>query len=385
MTRIAGGIARQRDPRPRRVPRQLPLRPRPHAAEARGAAARAVRRPRRAARSTRNAPSGPVAHGEPARRRARRRRRAGARAQAGLDAGRRVRPRRPRRGQLRARASPRRRTGATSRSRSPRSCAHTSPGARSRHEALPRRSTGMQTYPFVRLTDAKRAARGRGRGPDRLRHRRAARGDAGLHPRGARRRDRAALHLPARRRAAGAARRDRGWVERRFGARLDPDTQVVPTLGSKEAIFHLAQVLGGDLVAVPAPGYPVYERGAVFAGKQVSSCRCATTRGFLPDLDAVPPPPGSASACSGSTTRTTRPARDGAARALRARGRAGAGARLRARLRRGVLARSTSAASRPSPRCSSPTCANVAVLNTLSKRSSMPGYRSGLRGRRPGR
>jgi len=44
---------------------------------------------------------------------------------------------------------------------------------------------------------------------------------------------------------------------------------VLPTLGSKEAIFHLAQVVGGDLVAVTAPAYPVAERGAAFAGKQV--------------------------------------------------------------------------------------------------------------------
>src|SRR4051812_50052711 len=55
-----------------------------------------------------------------------------------------------------------------------------------------------------------------------------------------------------------------GWLERRFGVAVDPDTEIVPTYGSKEAIFSLAQVLGtgggGGGVGGPAP--PPYERGA---------------------------------------------------------------------------------------------------------------------------
>jgi aspartate/methionine/tyrosine aminotransferase len=45
-------------------------------------------------------------------------------------------------------------------------------------------------------------------------------------------------------------------VHRRFGTTLDPDTEVVPTLGSKELVFGLAQVVGGPgaVVAVPTPG-----------------------------------------------------------------------------------------------------------------------------------
>jgi aspartate/methionine/tyrosine aminotransferase len=77
------------------------------------------------------------------------------------------------------------------------------------------------------------------------------------------------------------------WARRRFGAALDPDTQVLPTLGSKEAIFHLAQVLGGGQVAIPAPAYPVYERGALFAGKRVLELPLREETGFLPELDAV--------------------------------------------------------------------------------------------------
>ena len=62
---------------------------------------------------------------------------------------------------------------------------------------------------------------------------------------------------------------------------------MIPTFGSKEAIFHLAQVVGGDLVAVTTPGYPVAERGAAFAGKQVIELPLSAERGFLPDLGAV--------------------------------------------------------------------------------------------------
>ena len=61
------------------------------------------------------------------------------------------------------------------------------------------------------------------------------------------------------------------WCGRRFGVTLDPATEVVPTYGSKEAIFSLAQVLVDPrsdkrLVTFCEPAYPVYERGALFAG-----------------------------------------------------------------------------------------------------------------------
>jgi acetylornithine aminotransferase len=90
-----------------------------------------------------------------------------------------------------------------------------------------------------------------------------------------------AVGLPALREAAA------GWVARRFGATVDPDTEVVPTLGSKEAIYQLAQVVDGA-VAVPTPGYPVFERGALFAGREVVRMPLRAERGWLPDLDALP-------------------------------------------------------------------------------------------------
>ena len=77
-----------------------------------------------------------------------------------------------------------------------------------------------------------------------------------------------------------------GWLERRFGVAVDPDTEIVPTYGSKEAIFTLAQVLGtrGRVVAFGEPAYPVYERGALFAGARVQTLPLRRENGFLPDL-----------------------------------------------------------------------------------------------------
>ena len=80
-----------------------------------------------------------------------------------------------------------------------------------------------------------------------------------------------------------------GWCKRRFGAELDPETEVVPTYGSKEAIFSLAQVLVDPrsekrVVVFGEPAYPVYERGALFAGAEVQTLPLLRENGFLPDL-----------------------------------------------------------------------------------------------------
>ena len=76
------------------------------------------------------------------------------------------------------------------------------------------------------------------------------------------------------------------WCGTRFGAEVDPDSELVPTYGSKEAIFSLAQVLGteGRVVAFGEPAYPVYERGALFAGARVQTLPLRRENGFLPDL-----------------------------------------------------------------------------------------------------
>lgn len=85
-----------------------------------------------------------------------------------------------------------------------------------------------------------------------------------------------------------------GWLGRRFGVDLDADTEIIPTLGSKEVIFSLAQVVvdpaaGKDLVVVTEPGYPVPARGARVAGAQVLRLPLTAANRFLPDLDAVDP------------------------------------------------------------------------------------------------
>ncbi|MDX6471529.1 MAG: N-succinyldiaminopimelate aminotransferase [Gaiellaceae bacterium] len=82
------------------------------------------------------------------------------------------------------------------------------------------------------------------------------------------------------------------WCGRRFGVTLDPDTEIVPTYGSKEAIFSLAQVLVDPhadkrIVTYCEPAYPVYERGALFAGAEVHTLPLLRENDFLPDLDAV--------------------------------------------------------------------------------------------------
>ena len=84
-----------------------------------------------------------------------------------------------------------------------------------------------------------------------------------------------------------------GWLERRFGVRLDPETQILPSNGSKEAIFHLALALVDPegprrRVVIPEPAYPVYERGATLAGGLATPLALTAERGFVPDLDAVP-------------------------------------------------------------------------------------------------
>ncbi len=82
------------------------------------------------------------------------------------------------------------------------------------------------------------------------------------------------------------------WAQRRFGAALDPEREIIPTLGSKEAIFSFAQVAldidgGRDTVVTTEPGYPVAERGARFAGGEVVRLPLLERNRFLPDLDAV--------------------------------------------------------------------------------------------------
>ena len=82
-----------------------------------------------------------------------------------------------------------------------------------------------------------------------------------------------------------------GWYQRRFNVTLDPKSEVVTLIGSKEGIGHvpMAFIDPGDVVLVPSPGYPVYPVSASFAGGIAHEMPLLKENGFLPDLDAIPP------------------------------------------------------------------------------------------------
>jgi succinyldiaminopimelate transaminase len=166
------------------------------------------------------------------------------------------------------------------------------------------------------------------------------------------------------------------WIERRFGVGTDPSVEIVPTLGSKEAIFSFAQVAVGErrLVAVPKPGYPVYERGALFAGAEVVGVPLREETGWLPDLDGFDRWDELAlfwSCYPNNPTGATAPLSFYEELAARAR-------------EHGFLLCSDEAYSelwfgeQPASALQVADRSAVVVFNTLSKRSSMTGYRSGF-------
>src|SRR4030067_3547520 len=80
------------------------------------------------------------------------------------------------------------------------------------------------------------------------------------------------------------------WFERRFHIKLDPATEVLALIGSKEGIAHipLAFVNPGDYVLVPSPGYPVYRVSTLFAGGTPYFLPLLKENGFLPNLSEIP-------------------------------------------------------------------------------------------------
>ncbi|WP_354702228.1 LL-diaminopimelate aminotransferase [Paraconexibacter sp. AEG42_29] len=232
---------------------------------------------------------------------------------------------------------------------------------------------GLRVYPFTRLTDAARALREKGvdvidfgigepREPTPLFIREAL--AAAITPQSP---YPVAAGLPELRSAIAA------WAGRRFGVALDPATQVVPSLGAKEVIFSLAQVIGPGAVAVTTPGYPVAERGALFAGQRVHELPLTAERAFLPDLDSLPDDlallwlnyPNNPTAATADLAFYERAAALGR--------------------ERGFAVASDEAYSELSFTDELPASAlqvadltNVLAINTLSKRSSMPGIRSGF-------
>ena len=184
----------------------------------------------------------------------------------------------------------------------------------------------------------------------------------------------AAVGLPELREAVAE------WAGRRFGITLDPETHVIPTLGSKEAIFSFAQVVldlasGRDTVVTTEPGYLVTVRGAQFAGARVEELPLLEQRCFLPDLESVPAEMRRRTALvwvnyPNNPTGVTAPLAfyD----------------QLAALARDDFVLASDEAYSElwfdepPASALQMTGWTSVAVFNTLSKRSSMTGYRSGF-------
>ncbi len=83
-----------------------------------------------------------------------------------------------------------------------------------------------------------------------------------------------------------------GWYDRRFGVTLDPETEVLPLIGAKEGIGHIALCFidAGDVALVPDPGYPVYAVGTLLMGGEPYYLPLTEENDFLPDLDAIPEP-----------------------------------------------------------------------------------------------
>ncbi len=80
------------------------------------------------------------------------------------------------------------------------------------------------------------------------------------------------------------------WYLDRFGVRLDPDTETLPLIGSKEGIAHLSLAFlnNDDIALVPSPAYPVHFNGVIMAGGILHTIPLSEKNGYLPDLKAVP-------------------------------------------------------------------------------------------------
>jgi LL-diaminopimelate aminotransferase len=81
-----------------------------------------------------------------------------------------------------------------------------------------------------------------------------------------------------------------GWYQNRFGISLDPEKEVLPLIGAKEGIAHIAFCFidPGDIALVPDPGYPVYSVGTMFAGGESYFLPLNAKNDFLPDLNNIP-------------------------------------------------------------------------------------------------
>ncbi|RMG84987.1 MAG: aminotransferase class I/II-fold pyridoxal phosphate-dependent enzyme [Bacteroidetes bacterium] len=80
-----------------------------------------------------------------------------------------------------------------------------------------------------------------------------------------------------------------GWYDRFFGVSLNPASEILPLIGSKEGVMHIAMAFldPGDEVLVPNPGYPAYRTVSRLAGAQVVEYALSEEQNWLPDLNAL--------------------------------------------------------------------------------------------------
>lgn len=79
------------------------------------------------------------------------------------------------------------------------------------------------------------------------------------------------------------------WYEKRFGVKLDSETEILPLIGSKEGIAHISWAFldKEDVSLVPDPGYPVYKIGAILSGAKPISMPLTAENDFLPNLSKI--------------------------------------------------------------------------------------------------
>ncbi len=87
----------------------------------------------------------------------------------------------------------------------------------------------------------------------------------------------------------GLRRAMAGWYRRRFGVVLDPETEIIATLGSKEGLANLASAMSApdDVILAPNPSYPIHPYGFVIAGASVTHVRCGPGVDYLAELEGA--------------------------------------------------------------------------------------------------
>jgi len=80
------------------------------------------------------------------------------------------------------------------------------------------------------------------------------------------------------------------WYKKRFDVSLDPDKEVLPLIGAKEGVAHIALCFidPEDIALVPDPAYPVYSKGTILAGGEPYYLPLSAKNNFLPDFTSIP-------------------------------------------------------------------------------------------------